>query len=174
MMKARKSHLGKVVLLALLLMAWGGLSPAAAFRLPDPVSKNFTANANGTVTCNDTGLMWEVKGAAGAVNDSAAMYTWEQAGIFVAQLNALQYAGYSDWRLPTISELGYIADYSIAAPGPTIDGAFFPNCRPGQYWSSTPYAANNQMAWYFCFTDASRKYSGTTDRFYVRAVREDK
>lgn len=173
-MKVRMSYCGKVALLTLLLAGGLSVSPVAAFRLPDPVSKNLTNNGNGTVTCHDTGLMWEVKGGTDTVNDAAGIYSWDQAGIFIAQLNAMRYAGFSDWRLPTISELGYIADYSIGSPGPTIDTGFFPNCRAGQYWSSTSYAANNQMAWYFCFTDASRKYSGTTDRFHVRAVREEK
>ena len=171
-MKLRVISLSKNVLFYLLLGATLLAVQAHAFTLPDPVNKNFTINGNGTVTCNDTNLMWEIKGVPGTINDAIKIYTWTQAQIYIAQLNAANYAGYNDWRLPKITELGYIADYSILAPGPTIDTQFFQNTQPGQYWSSTPYAPNNEITWYFCFTDASRKYSGTNELFYVRAIRE--
>ena len=172
MTKIHSRSLFNIWQVCLILLFLSIYSPCHSFTTPDPIVKNFTNNGNGTITCNDTGLMWEVKGGPGSVNDATNTYTWAQAQIFIAQLNSLNYAGHNDWRLPTIYELGYIVNYSIPYPGPVVDVASFPNCRPNQYWSSNPYAKNSDMAWYYCFADALRKYSGKNDTFFVRAVRE--
>ena len=44
-----------------------------------------------------TGLMWLQSG-------SKEYMQWNAANVWVRKLNTLKYAGYSDWRLPTIEE----------------------------------------------------------------------
>jgi hypothetical protein len=59
---------------------------------------DFHDNSDGTVIDKATGLMWQ--------QDSAPLYTrWEDAKKYIERINYEQFAGYSDWRLPTIEEL---------------------------------------------------------------------
>jgi len=58
----------------------------------------FIDNGNGTVTDRATNLMWQKGG-------SLNMVTWGDAREYVEQLNRHDFAGYSDWRLPTLEEL---------------------------------------------------------------------
>jgi len=59
-------------------------------------------NKNGTVTDLATGLMWQKA-------DSGQGLNWEQALSYAENLN---FAGYSNWRLPNAKELQRILDYS--------------------------------------------------------------
>ncbi len=65
---------------------------------------DFTANGDGTITDNATGLMW-------SQDDSGVGMNWEEALAWVAQKNAENYLGYSDWRLPNAKELQSLVDY---------------------------------------------------------------
>jgi len=55
-------------------------------------------NDDGTVTDRATGLIWQKSG-------SSKSETWRNANLYIDTLNKNQFAGYSDWRLPTIDEL---------------------------------------------------------------------
>ena len=111
---------------------------------------SYTDNGNGTVTDNNTGLMWQKE-------DDGLTYNWYKAsGTYDATYNpssqdvcgALNLGSYSDWRLPSREELITIVDYGIPYYlGPTIDTTYFPNTSPGEYWSSTTSASNPIDAW---------------------------
>jgi hypothetical protein len=60
-------------------------------------TNDFVDNGNGTITDRATGLMWQKSGSSRAK-------TLKRAKTYVKQLNMAQFAGYSDWRLPTIEE----------------------------------------------------------------------
>jgi len=66
---------------------------------------------------------------------------------FGTTLNAVQFGGCSDWRLPTIKELSSIVDSSVPNPGPTINTDYFPNTQPSFYWSSTNSSSSSDEAW---------------------------
>jgi hypothetical protein len=79
---------------------------------------------------------------------SADTYNWEEA---LAYAESFEYAGYSDWRLPTVKELQSIIDYTKSpdtSDSPAIDDLFtltsFINEGLeedwGFYWSSTTHA----------------------------------
>jgi hypothetical protein len=53
----------------------------------------------------------------------------------IVACEALDYAGYTDWRQPNVNELHSIIDYSKT--GPMIDATFFPNCYNSYYSTST-------------------------------------
>ena len=63
----------------------------------------FVDNGGGTVTDRATGLMWQKSG-------SSRSKTWSKANLYIDTLNKNQFAGYSDWRLPTIDELASLIE----------------------------------------------------------------
>ncbi|MCX5885994.1 MAG: DUF1566 domain-containing protein [Proteobacteria bacterium] len=150
---------------------------------------------------NVTGLIWEEKNNKDSVkdytnpNDADNTYTWYDsnpatnggfAGTpgdgtdtedFINALNANNYGGFSDWRLPTIKELSFIADKGRTDPA--INPTYFPDTPNGaKYWSSSTNlhegTGYNEYAWCVYF-DYSGYVSGTfykkSTSFYVRAVR---
>ena len=102
------------------------------------VQPSYTKSSDGlTVKDNITGLTWQQ-------NHYTNPVYWTEAKTIPATLNAVNYGGYSDWRLPTIKEL-----YSLWNGGtgwPYIDTTYFTiNYAREQelshaiFWSSTKY-----------------------------------
>ena len=145
---------------------------------------------------NVTGLIWEIKTNLDGKtnyndpNDADNMYTWYDGSTattdpyfpgapgdgtdtedFIKALNDAHFGGYSDWRMPTIKELGAIVNFSIPFPGPTIDTGYFPNTQASYYWSSTTYAYFTSFAWGVYFSHGHDDYYSKDYEFYVRAVR---
>lgn len=146
---------------------------------------SFTDNANGTITDNNTGLVWQ-KCSMGQNNDascsgSATTHNWYQAtGTYDASYNpsalnicgSLTLAGQTGWRLPTKKELVGIVDYSILFPGPTIQQSLFPHTVSSNYWSSTAVAFGGASdAWYLYFSYGNLGYNHKELPYYVRCVR---
>jgi hypothetical protein len=106
-------------------------------------ASSFIDNGNGTITDSATGLMW-------TQDDSANGLNWEEALAWVVQMNAANYLGNNDWRLPNAKELQSIVDYtrspdttSSAAIDPLFNVTSITN-EAGQtdfpaYWSSTTH-----------------------------------
>jgi hypothetical protein len=61
-------------------------------------TNDFADNNDGTVTDQATGLMWQKSGSPGTLDNSGARR-------YIQQLNDQRFAGYSDWRMPTLEEL---------------------------------------------------------------------
>ena len=133
---------------------------------------NYTDNHDGTVTDNNTGLVWEKF-------DDWAPYNWYQAsGTYDAILNpettdacgSLNLGGATDWRLPSKKELFSIVDAAIPYPGPTINPVFTNTVRSG-YWSSTSSASSTSDAWVVSFHGGSVYGYPKNVAQYVRCVR---
>lgn len=93
---------------------------------------------------------------------------WKEAKEYCKNLN---YAGYTDWRLPTKTELLSIVDYTRHSPA--INKAF-KNGKSDWCWSSTLYAKGSSHAWGISFSDGN---AGGYDFSYsdggcVRCVRQ--
>jgi hypothetical protein len=108
--------------------------------LPWPVSR-FTP-AGRRVFDRLSGLMWP--------QDAGLMpfpLTWDEAQEWIAEFNAEGWDGYSDWRLPTRSELFTLVSHARINPAlPT--GHLFENVFPGYYWTATHCSRFPRQAWY--------------------------
>jgi hypothetical protein len=143
----------------------------------------YTDNGDGTVTDNNTNLMWEKLSQDGSIHDWVTTYTWDNAfAVKVAALNSGSFAGHTDWRVPNLKELQSIVNYENVTPA--ISPAFNTGCTAGctvttcsctlsgaYYWSSSTYAPNPQWAWVVNFYDGTMGAVYKTPNFFLRAVR---
>lgn len=112
---------------------------------------------------NVTGLMWVTNPGTDA--GMGGTYTWDNALLACENLN---YAGYTDWRLPNVRELASIIDYGVAAP--TINATAFPG-TVSAYFASTTYVPSTVSAWIVTFNSASVGNMLKSSAIYVRCVR---
>ncbi len=130
-----------------------------------------------------TGLMWEVKCGGevacpvSSVNHAAfAEFRHDQdIGPWLDEVNAENgtgYAGYTDWRLPTVQELLTIFDYDALNDTDPLLGA----SASGLFWSATPTPSTvSDRFWAVLFGGRARSGSVLADssssRHFARAVR---
>ena len=138
------------------------------------VTMSYTDNGDGTVTDNNTGLMWQQV-------PSTSNFTWQEA---VDYCDDLELSGYDDWRIPNLKELFSISDFNTGWP--YIDTDYF-NLASGevtkdeQFWSSNYYVGvtveggSNAAFGVNHVTGHIKAYSATSSGAiggkYVRAVR---
>ena len=89
-----------------------------------------------------SGLMWPRN--AGLMQWPS---TWDEAKERSAELNTEGWDGYSDWRLPTRSELFTLVSHARINPALPA-GHLFENVFPGYYWTSTNCSRFPRQAWY--------------------------
>jgi len=127
---------------------------ASAQSAPEGQSRAPETQVPGTWTDPSTGLMW-------AGRDNGRDVSWKGA---VKYCRNLRLAGYSDWRLATLAELGAIYDSNANAPGLTgldkepstwhVKGNLF---LTGDEWSSErrydDRGRPDGYSWYFDFNE---------------------
>jgi hypothetical protein len=116
-------------------------------------TNQFVDNSDGTITDTATGLMW-------MKYDNGDGVSWEDA---LAYAEGLEYAGFTDWRLPNAKELQSMVDYT-RSPATTNSAAIDPlfSCtqitnEAGEadypfFWTSTSHCSS--AAAYICFGKA--------------------
>ncbi len=119
---------------------------------------NFTSNGDGTVTDNNTGLMWR--------QNSSTKY-WVDA---LSYCENLDFAGHTDWRLPNIKELISIVDLTLY--NPVLDTAYFTSSTSYHYWSSTTYTTFAGSAFIVNRTNGSVQGAGKNSYNYVFCLRD--
>ena len=133
-------------------------------------------NGDGTILDKATGLMWQKSGSSGAK-------LWKRARTYVKQLNK-GFAGYSDWRLPTVEELASLLRKD-KTNGRHKDALF--GTKQKACWSSDQgpvfggSTSNPPQVWHVNFREGSLgltvvpTYPGAVHtRRYVRAVRSSR
>ncbi len=91
---------------------------------------SYIDNGDGTVTDNNTGLMWQEV-------PSSDNFSWDDA---VSYCDDLVLAGNDDWRMPTLKELFSISDFSSGWP--YLDTGYF-TLASGQVTKDEQFWANN-------------------------------
>ena len=126
---------------------------------------SFKDNGNGTVTDNNTNLMWQK-------TDGGEM-TFEKA---IQYCDTLTLGGYTDWRLPTAIELFSIQYFE--ANRPALNTTFFTSTAAEYWWSSDKQADNTGVIWLANngggignHAKTESKSAGGTRLIHVRAVR---
>lgn len=127
---------------------------------------SYTNNANGTITDNVTGLMWQQIDGGEMTIESAATYC-----------NNLVLGGYSDWRLPSPMESFSILNHQNN--NPAMNTSFFTASAAEYWWTNTYQAGDATKVW--C-TNAGGGIgnhpksetisAGGVKKFHVRAVRD--
>lgn len=96
------------------------------------------ASDDGTITDTRTGLMW--------LKNAGSFYgNWNEA---VRYCEELEFAGFNDWRLPTMAELTTLSIGVGAENEPwdyLMEGVGFVNVK-GEYWTSTQKAADTRYS----------------------------
>ncbi len=121
------------------------LSKTMYFRMvrgnPEYGNNSFNDNMDGSISDIATGLMWQQ-------SDDGMLRNWEET---LAYAENLDFAGYTDWRLPNAKELQSIVDYyrsPQSTASPAINPIFTcteindPGGNPGQYpyyWTGTSH-----------------------------------
>ena len=80
--------------------------------------------------------------------------------------SSLSQDGYTNWKLPSIKELRYLADRKKYKPA--IDTSYFKS--KNWYWSETEYNRDSSKAWYVHFLHGADYYYDKSDVRYVRCV----
>jgi hypothetical protein len=109
--------------------------------------QRFFDHRDGTLTDQDTGLMWKkcLEGQQGTECYGKPLHIpWELA-IEGAQLTShSRFAGYSDWRLPTLEELETIVERQCQTPA--INLQVFPRMPAEGVWSGNDLGENLNAA----------------------------
>lgn len=150
------------------------------------LARSYTDNGNGTVTDDNTGLVWEKLSDDSSIHDKDDLYTFFDAiTVKVATLNASAFAGHTDWRVPNFFEILSLKVMNRPTPSTTAriapefnTGCVFGcsvltcSCVPssGQaiHWSSTFGGAGG---WMVAFRSDLIDSIGTGATLTVRAVR---
>lgn len=172
------------------------LGVSACQTLPPVHDVRFVTHADGTVTDRQRGLMW-MRCSLGQQWDghhcigAAQRFTWPQVA---AAAQAQQFAGYQDWRAPTVDELSGLV-YCSAGQGPlqmpegrfqrattgqclgdayqqpTIALHIFPATAADWYWTGSAYAPHARDAWGVSFAKGNVSWGVKGNESYLRLVR---
>jgi len=168
-----------------------------------PVGATLTDRGNGLIYDDHLDVTWLENAnlgdtnafGVGGVNADGTM-PWATANTWIAGMNAANYKGFNNWRLPTTtqpdascgsqapfsgfplqgiglgctgSEMGHLSNVegiTAAAPGPLFD-----NVQADFYWSGTEYAPIPSHAWYFRFDTSGQSADFKASQFFGWAVR---
>ncbi|MBF0204627.1 MAG: DUF1566 domain-containing protein, partial [Desulfamplus sp.] len=124
------------------------------------VQNRYEVSAKGTITDNATGLMWQQSG-------SNINFPYAAALSYIDMLNNECFAGYSDWRIPTIAELLSLLEPE-KANGYLHISSLFDN---KQQWCWSSDKRTKSSGWYVFFYSGNVNWDFFDLDNYVRGVR---
>lgn len=119
----------------------------------------FIKNGN-TVLDTKTKLVWQDNSD---VADKEMLYSEAD-----AYCKALVLSGYKDWRLPSLTELQNIVDFTRYEPS---INRIFEYTGTDNHWSSTLYTDDADRAWAVDFKSGGTSHNRHSYDYYVRCVR---
>lgn len=138
------------------------------YALPPESPTNYTDNKNGTITDNYTGLLWKKCPQGMSGNDcksgSTTQREWSKSN---TECQALNFAGITGWRIPTLKELQSIVDTGTF--NPSINKKFFAS-SDDPYWTSTSPAEYPASKFTVLFSDGSVYYNSSNNIAATRCV----
>ena len=108
---------------------------------------------------NNTGVMWQS-------TSTSDKFDWYHAIAYCADL---EYAGYDDWRLPTLRELASIMDFG--GDSYAINRTYFPVLYIGRTWTSKQIFSDSTRAWDISFTTGELERALKSETYYVKCIR---
>jgi len=138
-------------------------------KLDDRYAADLIRNETDQVVIDQqNGLMWQ-----DVADNATEVYSWTGS---LDYCEALDHAGFTDWRLPNVNEILYALPNSTFVNQTELDfsqGPWSPGVSFRQpYWTSTPDAVNEGVSW--AVESASYSAAYTHDELYsARCVRDD-
>ncbi len=168
--------MNRLIAVVLCSLMWGGTAFAGCVGTitASTPTADFVDHGNGTVTHIKTGLMWKrcSEGSSGinCTTGTPTQYTWQGALKAAKSLNESGgFAGFTDWRVPSIKELHFIVENKCVTP--SVNAAIFPGTVSSWYWSASPYIGFAGVAWGGYFSVGANGAGFKTTDGYVRLVR---
>ena len=140
--KGSWSGLGKTLAIIVAVLTLG------AIHLNTVWAASYADNGNGTILDKNSGLVWQ---QADSYHELKKGMNWYQALEYVDLKNSEKFAGFDDWRLPTLDELKKLYDSSRPIKSKDNERIGLPKLfkDAGSYylWTNTERGLDN--AWYF-------------------------
>ena len=139
----------------------------SVFNLDEECSPNryivndYEDTGNGVVIDHSTGLMWEKSG-------SDDWLEYDEAENYIRKLNRNQFAGYYDWRLPTVDEMASLLEPEIKSDELYLDSIFD---KAQEYCWTSDKNRGSGRAFVVDLVDGSFNCFGIAWESFVRAVR---
>lgn len=133
-------------------------------RRPKTYIENQYEDRGETVYDAATGLTWQKSGSG--------WLAYKEAQEYIKQLNRQKFAGFDDWRLPTIPELMSLLEPEKSSSDLYLDPIFDATQR--WVWSADKVLLGDDwisIAWRVYFYYGDVRWHGVADALYVRAVR---
>ena len=132
--------------------------------------ENKPINEDSVVINHATGLMWHQSG-------SDKYFSWKRAKKWIDKLNKEGYAGFQDWKLPTVEEAASLLEPEKKSGNLHIDPAF--DKKQWSIWLCDSHISDDSLtlngAWRVSFSDGTVSWgSNSLDLFYIRPVRLNK
>ena len=136
------------------------------------LQKRFKDNGDGTVTDLETKLMWK---QTDSFQDSSKWVNWYRAQEYLLKLVVDKFAGYTDWRMPTLEEAESLYDEDhVISDMDRMDIFISSTFSPGggfTSWTSNELPHATAAIFYYRYGHANSNHKEDITKDSVRAVR---